>query len=234
LISFVAYCDIHLIQGQSIAVNAACDLFSGSVTEVAQDVTDFAKFKAQLTERGTQLSSVASKCCDKISQYGSAVIQDHKVVLVHGRSRVVSAVLKHAAKQGKHFSVILTECRPCGSGYSAAQELLDAGIPCTMVLDSAVGYIMERVDLVLVGAEGVVQSGGIVNVIGTYQIAMMAKALNRPFYVAAETFKFFRLFPLRQSDVPNFGDRAQPQPIIAGTESPAGLQVGEPQFFERD
>jgi translation initiation factor eIF-2B subunit alpha len=38
---------------------------------------------------------------------------------------------------------------------------------------------------------------------GTYQIAMVAKALNRPFYVAVESYKFVRLFPLQQADVPN-------------------------------
>lgn len=92
------------------------------------------------------------------------------MVLVHGRSRVVAAVLKHAAQQGKRFSVIVTEGRPAGSGYAAARELLDANIPCTLVLDSAVGYVMERVDLVLVGAEGVVESGGIINLVGTYQV----------------------------------------------------------------
>lgn len=36
-------------------------------------------------------------------------------------------------------------------------------IPCTLILDSAVGYIMERVDMVMVGAECVVESGGIIN-----------------------------------------------------------------------
>ena len=42
-------------------------------------------------------------------------------------------------------------------------ELVTCGIPCTVILDSAVGYIMEQVDCVMVGAEGVVESGGIIN-----------------------------------------------------------------------
>ena len=42
-------------------------------------------------------------------------------------------------------------------------ELVTSGIPCTVILDSAVGYIMEQVDCVMVGAEGVVESGGIIN-----------------------------------------------------------------------
>ena len=49
--------------------------------------------------------------------------------------------------------------------YRAAKELIDAGIECTLVLDSAVAFAMERVDLVLCGAEGVVENGGIVNLV---------------------------------------------------------------------
>ena len=54
------------------------------------------------------------------------------------------------------------------------------------------------VDLVLVGAEGVVENGGVINKLGTYQIALAAKCLNKPFYVAAESYKFARLYPLNQ------------------------------------
>lgn len=44
-----------------------------------------------------------------------------------------------------------------------ASELAKLNIPCTVILDSAVGYVMEQVDMVMVGAEGVVESGGIIN-----------------------------------------------------------------------
>ena len=51
-------------------------------------------------------------------------------------------------------------------------ELVNSGIPCTVILDSAVGYIMEQVDCVMVGAEGVVESGGIINKVNkTYVIS---------------------------------------------------------------
>ena len=55
----------------------------------------------------------------------------------------------------------------------------------------------------LVGAEGVVESGGIINKVGTYTMAIAAKEMNKPFYVVAESFKFARLYPLNQQDVPN-------------------------------
>lgn len=43
------------------------------------------------------------------------------------------------------------------------KELLAANIPCTLILDSAIGYVMEQIDFIMVGAEGVLESGGIVN-----------------------------------------------------------------------
>ncbi|XP_016084701.1 translation initiation factor eIF-2B subunit alpha [Sinocyclocheilus grahami] len=94
---------------------------------------------------------------------------------------------------------------PVGSAFHKlmAQKLCNLNIPVTVVLDAAVGYIMEKVDLVIVGAEGVVESGGVINKIGTYQMAVCSKAHNKPFYVVAESFKFVRLYPLNQQDVPD-------------------------------
>lgn len=67
------------------------------------------------------------------------------------------------------------------------------------------GYIMERVDLVIVGAEGVVENGGMVNKVGTFALGVMAKELGVPLYVAAESYKFTRLYPLNNADLPEMG-----------------------------
>jgi translation initiation factor eIF-2B subunit alpha len=45
------------------------------------------------------------------------------------------------------------------------------------------------------------ENGGIINKLGTYQIAMVAKALKKPFYVAVESYKFARMYPLTQRDI---------------------------------
>lgn len=54
---------------------------------------------------------------------------------------------------------------------------------CHLLIDSAMGYIMEEVDYVLSGAELVTENGGIVNWIGTYSLALCASCLEKPFYV---------------------------------------------------
>ncbi|KAL8901390.1 MAG: hypothetical protein Q9192_000605 [Flavoplaca navasiana] len=56
--------------------------------------------------------------------------------------------------------------------------------------------------MLMVGAEGVVENGGIVSRIGTYQLAMLAKSVRKPVYVVAESHKFVRLYPLGQYDLP--------------------------------
>ena len=123
-------------------------------------------------------------------------------VLVHGASRVVLALLQRAVAQGSNFNVIVTEGRPDGTGIKMARSLDEVGVNTTLVLDSGVAHVMERIDLVLVGAEAVVENGGVVSKLGTFQIATTAKAMSKPFYVAAESYKFARLFPLSQRDIP--------------------------------
>ena len=68
----------------------------------------------------------------------------------------------------------------------AHEILTQAGLPCTLVLDSAVAYVMDKVDLVLIGSEAVVESGGLINAVGSYQMAIIAKAANKPLYALAE------------------------------------------------
>lgn len=86
--------------------------------------------------------------------------------------------------------------------HLAAETLRKAGVPASVILDAAVGYYIQQVDMILVGAEGVVENGGIINQIGTHLMAVMAKAADIPFYAVAENYKFVRCFPLNQYDLP--------------------------------
>jgi methylthioribose-1-phosphate isomerase len=64
---------------------------------------------------------------------------------------------------------------------------MEDGIPVTVIADSAAGYMMSRkkVDLVITGADRIAANGDVANKIGTYQVAVLAKENNIPFYVAA-------------------------------------------------
>ncbi|KAJ3170965.1 Translation initiation factor [Geranomyces variabilis] len=139
---------------------------------------------------------------EKAATNGLPFVKDNAVILVHSYSRAVMLLLRKAHGENKRFKVFVTETSPTSSGTRAVQELRKFQIPAELILDAAVGFIMDRVDMVIAGAEGVVQNGGIINQIGTYQIAVVAKAANKPFYVVTEQYKFVPLFPLSQSDLP--------------------------------
>eukprot|EP01136_Pigoraptor_vietnamica_P034162 Opistho-1_new@97823 len=187
--------------GFSISLSSGCDLFMRFVTRTALD-SNFEECKRLLIERGNIFVEKAASSRVKIAQIGTPFIRDGATILTHARSRVINRLLVEAVKANKRINVIVTESRPDNAGYACAKFLEEAGIPVTVILDAAVGYVMEKADLVLVGAEGVVESGGIINKIGTYQIAVVAKAANKPVYAVAESFKFVRLFPLNQYDLP--------------------------------
>lgn len=156
-----------------------------------------------LVERGNLFLDKVAGSRQKIAKLTHKFIRDGTTILTHSKSRVVLQVLKEAAEAKKRFNVFVAESQPDKSGYQTYEALQKLGIPSTVILDSAVGYVMEKVDLVLVGAECVVESGGIINKIGTYSMAISAKAMNKPCYVVAESFKFTRLYPLNQYDLPD-------------------------------
>lgn len=66
-------------------------------------------------------------------------------------------MLKRAALTNIRFQVLVTESRPSSHGAKAVKELKEAGIPATLILDAAVGYFMGKVNMVLVGAEGIAE-----------------------------------------------------------------------------
>ncbi|XP_043924488.1 translation initiation factor eIF-2B subunit alpha [Protopterus annectens] len=186
----------------SVAVSSGGELFLRFISLTSLEHQDFSVCKKVMIERGELFLTRISLSRGKIAKLCHIFIKDGARILTHGSSRVVLQVLNEAASAKKRFSVFVTESQPDSAGKGMADSLRKLNIPVTVILDAAVGYMMERVDLVIVGAEGVVESGGIINKIGTNQMAICAKAHNKPFYVVAESFKFVRLFPLNQHDVP--------------------------------
>ncbi|XP_033628407.1 translation initiation factor eIF-2B subunit alpha-like [Asterias rubens] len=186
------------------SISSGCELFLRFITLAALDQMNFQECKNILVERGKLYLQKVAGSRDKIASLGEPFIRDGCSVLTHSHSRVVLKMFQEAAAAKKRFNVFITESCPDRSGEKMARKLREAGIPVIVILDAAAGYIMENVDLVLVGAEGVVESGGIINKIGTYQIAMSAKIANKPFYVVVESFKFVRgIYPLNQQDIPD-------------------------------
>ncbi|XP_049842812.1 translation initiation factor eIF-2B subunit alpha isoform X1 [Schistocerca gregaria] len=185
------------------AVRSGCELFLRFITLAKLDTETFAECKAIMLHRGKLFLKKLMEARGKVAKLASNFIIDGSRVLTHSHSRVVLQAMKEAAKANKRFDVYVTVSSPDNSGVLMSKKLRDLGIPVTVILDSAVGYIMEQVDLVMVGAEGVVESGGIINKVGSYTMALCAREMKKPFYVLCESFKFVRLYPLNQQDLPD-------------------------------
>uniref|UniRef100_A0A5B6ZH81 Translation initiation factor eIF2B subunit alpha n=1 Tax=Davidia involucrata TaxID=16924 RepID=A0A5B6ZH81_DAVIN len=205
----------------SISLTAGCDLFMRYVTRTsALEYEDFNSAKSRLIERAEKFGEISYKARKIIAMLSQDFIFDGCTILVHGFSRVVFEVLKMAAQNRKLFRVFCTEGRPDRTGLRLSNELAKLDVPVKLLIDSAVAYSMDEVDMVFVGADGVVESGGIINMMGTYQIALVANSMNKPVYVAAESYKFARLYPLDQKDmVPAL------HPIDFGVPIPSKVEV---------
>ena len=201
-----------------ISVTSGSELFLRHVTRTFLETPDFAECKRMLGERGAHFAKQSEASRARIAELGHAFVRDGAVVLVHGLSRVVTSLLAKAAET-KHFTVFVTEARPTSTGFDYASDLAALGVPTTVVLDTAVAYYMERVDVVLVGAEGVMENGGIINRVGTLTVATCAKAMRKPLYVAAESYKFARLYPLNQRDLPDSHAHVVDLPAPQGTHA---------------
>ncbi|XP_025089486.1 translation initiation factor eIF-2B subunit alpha-like isoform X2 [Pomacea canaliculata] len=184
------------------SIRSGCELFLRFITLTNIQQPNFEECQKILIDRGNLFVKKMAGSRAKIGKIASPFIAEGATILTHSYSRVVMEVLKEAAAAQIHFKVFVTESCPNRAGEETFRELRKHDIPAILILDASVGYIMEQVDMVLVGAEGVVESGGIINKIGTYTMALSARAMNKPFYVVAESFKFVRQYPLNQRDVP--------------------------------
>ena len=99
------------------------------------------------------------------------------------------AVAQYCREMGKEISVIATETRPYLQGTRlTAWEISNAGVPVSLIPDCAVAEVMAKgeVNAVIVGSDRCAQNGDIINKVGTYPLALMAKEYGVPFYALVQ------------------------------------------------
>jgi methylthioribose-1-phosphate isomerase len=130
-----------------------------------------------------------------IGEYAQALIPANAHAIHHCNTGYLATVdygtalgaLRIAHEQGKNIHVWLDETRPRLQGAAlSAFELQSLGVPHTLMVDSAAAHLMRtrRIDLCIVGCDRVAANGDTANKIGTYALALAAKAHGVPFYVA--------------------------------------------------
>jgi methylthioribose-1-phosphate isomerase len=139
--------------------------------------------------------------CDAIGKYGAELLPKKGSVITHCNAGALATVgtgtalapIYEAVSQGKHIEVWARETRPLLQGARiTAWELNKAGIPVTVICDSAAGYLMTKkwISAVIVGADRVALNGDVANKVGTYPLAVMASRHHIPFFVAAPSTTF--------------------------------------------
>ena len=127
---------------------------------------------------------------EKIFKYGSNLVRNYRTVFLHCHSSLVVGIVKKAFKGRRGRKVICTETRPLFQGRKTALELSKEGIPVTLIVDSAASLFMPKVDAVLVGCDAITSDLSIINKIGTFHLALLAKLNNKKFHVVTQIEKF--------------------------------------------
>ncbi|SMO36525.1 ribose 1,5-bisphosphate isomerase [Halorubrum cibi] len=150
-----------------------------SVDALRESVTDAVEeFVAQLDRAQEDLGRV-----------GANRLADGDTVMTHCHSTDALACIEAAVDQGKHIEAIVKETRPRNQGHITAEQLREAGVPVTLIVDSAARRYLNEADHVLVGADSIAADGGVINKIGTSGLAVNARERGVPIMTAAQTIK---------------------------------------------
>jgi methylthioribose-1-phosphate isomerase len=139
--------------------------------------------------------------CRRIGEEGARLLERGATVLTHCNAGWLATVdwgtalspVYHAHRAGRSPRVLADETRPRMQGANLTSwELAQEGIDCELIADNAAGLLMRRgeVQLVITGADRIAANGDAANKIGTYEKALLARANNIPFYIAAPASTF--------------------------------------------
>lgn len=157
---------------------------------------DIAKQKQALQKEALRIAEEDLMLNKRMGQYGNELIPPNAVILTHCNAGALATagygtalgVIRAAHECGKKIQAFADETRPLLQGARlTVWELMEDGIPVTLITDSMAAYLMQqdKIDLVIVGADRITAQGDVANKIGTYGLAVAAHYHGVPFYVAA-------------------------------------------------
>jgi methylthioribose-1-phosphate isomerase len=177
-----------------------------------------------------------------MGRHGSALVKDGQTILTHCNAGALATagygtalgVVRAAWDQGKKIRVLADETRPVLQGARlTAWELMQDGIPVTLITDSMAGALMRQglIHLCLVGADRIAANGDVANKIGTYSVAVLAKAHGIPFYVAAPHSTIDLATPSGEQIPIEQRNVKEVTSLFGGpTVAPTGVEVLNPAF----
>lgn len=238
-------------------VGEVCDHLAASRPTAVNLFWAIARMKARLGSlRGTPVASIKDELmkesqaildedialCKAMGQHGATLIQTGQTILTHCNAGALATagygtalgVIRAAWEQGKQIRVIADETRPVLQGARlTAWELMQDKIPVTLITDNMAGALMRqgKIQLCVVGADRIAANGDVANKIGTYSVAVLARAHNIPFYVAAP-YSTIDLKTAAGADIPIEQRHPQEVTAIHGSHpiAPEGVEVFNPAF----
>jgi methylthioribose-1-phosphate isomerase len=211
-----------------------------SLARKSQDLP-LPEIKAALVAEARAMQEEDIRINRAMGQHGQRLIPNPSRILTHCNAGALATagygtavgVIRAAAEAGKRIMVWVDETRPLLQGARlTAWELQRAGIPATLITDNMAAHFMGRgqVDVVVVGADRIARNGDVANKIGTYGVALLARAHGIPFYVAAP-ISTLDLGLADGSQIPIEERAAAEVTHVGGRElAPAGVRVVNPAF----
>ena len=201
-----------------------------------------AAIKQELIKESQAILDEDIALCKAMGQHGAQLITSGQTILTHCNAGALATagygtalgVIRAAWEQGKRIQVIADETRPVLQGARlTAWELMQDHIPVTLITDNMAGALMRqgKIHVCVVGADRISANGDVANKIGTYSVAVLAKAHGIPFYVAAP-YSTIDLGTKTGADIPI--EERDPREVtsIHGSHpvAPAGVSVWNPAF----
>ena len=199
---FPQICDV-IAKTRPTAVDLfwALERMKSRFAELTAQSSDLGKIKQALVAEAQQIHLEKKATDEAIGRYGAefmpregqVMTQCNAGALATGGIGTALGVIRVAFEQGKKIHVLVPETRPYLQGARlTAWELHRGGIPLTLITDNMVGHFLKtgKVGAIVTGADRIAANGDTANKIGTYQIAVLAKENNVPFYIAAPVSTF--------------------------------------------
>jgi methylthioribose-1-phosphate isomerase len=174
-----------------------------------------------------------------MARHGAKLLKTNAVVLTICNTGALAApgmgtalgVVIQAHLDGKKPQVYACETRPLLQGSRLTTlELLRAKIPVTLIADSAAASVIDKCDIVLVGADRIAANGDTANKVGTRMLAALARAARKPFYVVAPTSTFDLATPDGGGIVVEERDGEEVRSFAACRAAPKGVPIFNPAF----
>ncbi len=176
-----------------------------------------------------------------MGEYGADLIADGDTLLTHCNAGALAtaglgtalAPIYLAHKAGKRLHVFVDETRPVLQGARlTAWELQRAGIPLTLITDNMAAHFMRHggIKAVFVGSDRIAANGDVANKIGTYSVAVLARAHDIPFYVVAPRSTIDLSLPCGERIPIEQRNPDEVTSVRGVSVAPAGVRVANPAF----